>query len=83
MLDKKSWWEVVSPNNEVESKFFKELARNPEYTWRTLDSLSKKLNIDIKRVGSIAQKYIDKDMIKHKLNNNGVDCVAYWERIKE
>ena len=52
----KKWWEVFSGNEE--NNFFVALARNPNFTWRTIDKLAKNAGLSIARAEEIAEKYV-------------------------
>jgi hypothetical protein len=78
----KKWidlYPVGTKEGDEESRFFKILARNPKYDWRSTAAISKESNLSKKRVEEIIQKY-------HKLglvfqNPKNEDNWAYWERV--
>lgn len=80
----KKWTEVypvgTSEGNE-ESKFFRYLARNQRYEWRSTAALAKESGLSKKRVEEIVEKYYKLGMIFQHPKNE--DHWAYWERVPE
>jgi hypothetical protein len=78
----KKWTEVYpsgTKEGDEESRFFRVLARNPKYDWRSTAAIAKESNLSKKRVEEIILKY-------HKLgiifqNPKNEDHWGYWERI--
>jgi hypothetical protein len=78
----KKWTEVYSAGTregDEESRFFRALARNVKYDWRSTAAIAKESNLSKKRVEEIIIKY-------HKLgivfqNPKNEDHWGYWERV--
>jgi hypothetical protein len=78
----KKWTEayaVGTKQGDEESKFFKALARNPKYEWRSTAALSKESNLDKKRVEEIILKYYKLGLIFQNPRNE--EHWGYWERV--
>lgn len=78
----KKWTEVYpvgTKEGDEEARFFRVLARNPKFEWRSTAALSKESNLSKKRVEEIISKY-------HKLglvfqNPKNEEHWGYWERV--
>jgi hypothetical protein len=78
----RKWWEIASCHEEY--SLFNELARNPEYTWRTTSGLATVLGWTEEKLQSIMKKFITQNIILIKSAKDGSSQkVAYWERTKE
>jgi len=66
---------------EEEYKFFKSLARNPKYEWRSTSGIAKEADLSKERVEEIIKKYLKKGMVFQNAKNE--DLWAYWERVKD
>jgi hypothetical protein len=78
----KKWTEVYPAGTQEgneEIKFFKSLARNPKYEWRSVAAISKESGLSLKRVEEIISKYFNLKMVFQNPRNE--DQWAYWERI--
>ena len=78
----KKWTEVYpigTKEGDEESKFFKALARNPKYDWRSTAAISKESDLSKKRVEEIIQKYYKLGLIFQNPKNE--DNWGYWERV--
>ena len=83
----KKWTEVYpqgTKQGDEESKFFRALARNPKYEYRSIAQLVKETGLTRERVEEIIEKYSDKIdpplIYAHETNS---DSWGYWERIPE
>lgn len=78
----KKWtdtYPVGTKEGDEEARFFKVLARNVKYEWRSTAALSKEGNLSKKRAEEIIAKY-------HKLgiifqNPRNEEQWGYWERV--
>lgn len=78
----KKWTEVYpvgTKEGDEEARFFKVLARNPKYEWRSTAALSKEGNITKKRVEEIISKYYKLGIVFQNPKNE--DHWGYWERV--
>lgn len=78
----KKWTDIYpvgTKEGDEESKFFKVLARNPKYEWRSTAALSKESNLDKKRVEEIILKYHKLGLIFQNPRNE--EHWGYWERV--
>lgn len=78
----KKWTEVYpvgTKEGDEEARFFKVLARNPKYEWRSTAALSKEGNITKKRVEEIISKYYKLGLVFQNPKNE--DHWGYWERV--
>jgi hypothetical protein len=83
------WTDVYPQGTQIgdeESRFFRVLARNPKYKWRSLASLAKEANLTKERAEEIILKYFHdgknpKGMIFQSPTNE--DHWGYWERVPE
>jgi hypothetical protein len=76
------WFEVYpvgTKEGDEESRFFRALARNPKYEWRSTAALSKESRLTIERVEEIINKYYKKGMIFQNPSNE--DQWGYWVRV--
>jgi len=75
----KKWWElnITSEENDL----FNILARNPDFTWRSVPSLVSELNWAEDRLLKIVDRHVKSKMILIKKNQKGDTCLAYWERV--
>lgn len=73
------WWEVYEGDEEC--RFFKALARHPEYKWRTTETIAKLSKLSIKRVQEIVQKYLPTGIVRAHASD--ADKWQYWERADE
>lgn len=73
---RKKWWEFTV--TEDESKVFKLLARNPNYKWRSINSILKKLSWTPEKLESVIQPYLNNKMILLLRNDNAM-FLGYWE----
>ena len=79
----KKWTEVYpagTKEGDEESRFFKNLARNTKYEWRSVAALAKESNLDKKRVEEILLKYFKLGMVFQNPKNE--DHWGYWERVQ-
>ena len=76
------WYDVYpqgTKEGDEESKFFKCLARNPQYKWRSTSAIAKESGLSKKRCEEIISKYSKFGVvIASKKNQNNW---AYWERV--
>lgn len=86
MVDKwikpKKWTDVYpsgTKEGDEESRFFRALARNKKYEWRSTAALSKESGLSKERVEEIISKYIKKSMVFQNPANE--DQWGYWERV--
>lgn len=78
----KKWTEVYpvgTREGDEESKFFKSLARNPKYEWRSTAALAKESGLTKKRVEEIIDKYFKLGIVFQSPKNE--DHWGYWERV--
>ena len=78
----KKWTDVYpvgSKEGDEEARFFKSLARNPKYEWRSTAALAKESGLSPKRVEEIIAKYIKLNMVFQNPKNE--DHWGYWERV--
>ena len=79
MKKPEKWTDVYQ--GEEEYRFFKSLARNPKYEWRSTSGIAKEANLTKPRTEEIIKKYLKKGMIFQ--NSKNEDLWAYWERAPE
>lgn len=76
------WYEVYpkgTSEGDEEVKFFKALARNPLYKWRTTSAIAKESGLSKKRTEEIISKYVKLGVVvASKKNENNW---AYWESV--
>ena len=80
----KTWAEVYpmgTKEGNEEAKFFRSLARNKKYTWRSTAALAKESNLTKERTEEIIAKYLKRGMIFQSSKNETM--WAYWERVPE
>lgn len=80
----KKWTDVYpagTKEGDEESRFFKSLARNSKYEWRSVAALAKESNLDKKRVEEILSKYFKLGMVFQNPKNE--DHWGYWERVQD
>jgi hypothetical protein len=80
----KKWadiYPVGTPEGDEEAKFFKTLARNPKYEWRSTAALIKESGLNKKRVDEIISKYHKLGLIFQSPKNE--DHWGYWERVPD
>lgn len=78
----KKWTEVYpqgTAEGDEEARFFKSLARNPKYDWRSTAAIAKESGLDQRRVEEIISKYLKKSMVFQSPSNE--DHWGYWERV--
>ncbi|RDJ35521.1 MAG: hypothetical protein DWQ19_11940 [Crenarchaeota archaeon] len=85
MGDKPKKWTDTYPQGTAEGneecRFFKALARNKDYKWRSVSALSKESGLSLQRVEEILNKYYKKNMVF--MNPKGEEQWGYWERIPQ
>lgn len=64
---------------DEEFRFFKALARNPKYEWRSTAALAKESGLDKKRIEEIILKYYKLGIVFQNPKNE--DHWGYWERV--
>lgn len=78
-------WVEVYPNGtkegDEEARFFRVLARNPRYEWRSIAAIAKEANLTKQRVEEILNKYHKLGMVFASPKN--ADHWGYWERVPE
>jgi len=76
------WYNVYpqgTKKGDDEAKFFKVLARNPQYKWRSTSAIAKESGLSKQRCEEIVSKYTKLGVIiPSKKNENSW---AYWERV--
>jgi hypothetical protein len=76
------WYNVYpqgTKKGDEEAKFFKVLARDPKYKWRSTSAIAKEAGLSKQRTEEIVSKYIKLGVIiPSKKNENSW---AYWERV--
>lgn len=80
----KTWAEVYpmgTKEGNEEARFFRALARNPKYTWRSTAALAKEGRLTKERTEEIIAKYLKKGMIFQSPKNETL--WGYWERVPE
>ena len=84
-MKKPEKWTDVYPQGtkagEEEYRFFKSLARNSKYEWRSTSGIAKEADLTKGRVEEIIKKYLKKGMVFQNAKNE--DLWAYWERVKD
>jgi len=84
-MKKPEKWTDVYPQGtkagEEEYRFFKSLARNPKYEWRSTSGIAKEADLTKGRVEEIIKKYLKKGMVFQNAKNE--DLWAYWARVKD
>lgn len=78
----KKWTEVYpvgTKEGDEEARFFRILARNQKYEWRSTSALSKEANLSKKRVEEIISKYHKMGIVFQNPRNE--DQWGYWERV--
>jgi hypothetical protein len=83
----KKWTEVYpqgTKEGDEEAKFFRCLARNPKYEWRSIAQIVKETGLTRERIEEIIDKYHNNIkpaiVYPHKTN---ADMWGYWERVPE
>ena len=78
-------WTSVYPAGTIEGdeecRFFKALARNVKFQWRSTAALVKEASLSKKRVEEIIAKYFQQNMVFQSPKNE--DHWGYWERCPE
>ena len=80
----KKWHEVYAQGTSAgndESKFFKAIARNPRWEWRSVTAISKESGLSEERVEEIIQKYYKLGLLFNNPKNE--EHWGYWERVPE
>lgn len=72
---------VGTKTGDQEARFFRSLARNPRYDWRSTAAISKESGLSKVRVEEIINKYLKKGMVFQSPKN--VDHWGYWERVPQ
>ena len=76
------WYNVYpqgTKQGDEEAKFFKVLARDPQYKWRSTSAIAKESGLSKQRTEEIIAKYSKMGVvIASKKNENSW---AYWERV--
>lgn len=84
-MQKPPKWTDVYPQGtkegDEEQKFFKALARHPEYKWRSVAAIMKTSGLTRKRVEEILKKYHKLGMVFNSPTNE--ENWGYWERVPE
>lgn len=78
----KKWTEVYpagTKEGDEETRFFRSLARNPKYDWRSAAAVAKESGLTISRVEEIISKYFKLNMVFQNPKNE--DHWGYWERV--
>lgn len=78
----KKWTEmypVGTLEGDEEARFFRVLARNPKFEWRSTAALSKEANLSKKRVEEIISKYHKLGLVFQNPKND--EHWGYWERV--
>jgi hypothetical protein len=78
----KKWTDVYpvgTKEGDEESRFFRSLARNPKYDWRSVAAISKESGLTKERTEQIISKYFKMKMVFQNPNNE--DHWGYWERV--
>jgi hypothetical protein len=76
------WHEIYPVGTQAgdeEARFFKTLARNPKYEWRSVGALSRESSLSKERVEKILAKYYKKGLVFQNPANE--DQWGYWERV--
>jgi hypothetical protein len=87
MKKHKKWSEVYPQGTQAgdeEARFFRALARDPKYAYKSVAQLIKETGLSRERVEEIVDKYhtkMDPPLIYPHANNS--ETWSYWERIKE
>ena len=79
---RRKWWEVYpqgTKEGDEEQKFFKVIARNPKYKFRSVAQISKEGGLLKERVEEIIEKYVKMDLVFQ--NPKNADQWGYWERV--
>lgn len=78
----RKWTEVYpygTKEGDEEARFFRSLARNPKYDWRSTAAIAKESGLDQKRVEEIINKYLRLNMVFQSPSNE--EHWGYWERV--
>lgn len=81
-INPKKWTELYAAGTkegDEESRFFKALARNPKYEWRSTAALAKESNLSKEKIEKIIQKYYKLGIVFQNPKNE--DHWGYWERV--
>src|SRR5581483_6813094 len=84
-MSMKKWWEVYTIDKE--KKFFvgkdgrSGLVRNPDYEWRTTDSLAKESGLSREDVETIIEKYVKAGLVVQSPKDE--EKWGYWERVSK
>lgn len=76
------WYNIYPQGTKAgdeEAKFFKVLARNPKYKWRSTSAIAKEAGLSKKRTEEIVSKYAKIGVVIPSKKNEGT--WAYWERV--
>lgn len=76
------WYDVYpqgTKEGDEEAKFFKVLARDPQYKWRSTSAIASGAGLSKKRTEEIISKYVKKGLILQSTKNES--NWAYWERV--
>lgn len=82
MKNPKKWTEVYpqgTKEGDEEQKFFKSLARNPKFEWRSVGMIIKESGLTRKRIEEIISKYVKQGLIFPSPSKE--EHWAYWERV--
>ena len=76
-------WHEVYPQGtaagDEECKFFRALARDPNYEWRSVGAIAKESGLSRKRVEEIIAKYYPTGIVVQSQKNE--ENYGYWERV--
>lgn len=76
------WYNVYpqgTKKGDDEAKFFKVLARNPQYKWRSTSAIAKESGLSKQRCEEIVSKYVKLGVVIKSAKNE--NSWAYWERV--
>lgn len=76
------WYDVYpqgTREGDEEAKFFKVLARDPQYKWRSTSAIAKGAGLSKARTEEIIQKYVKLGIVIPSQKNE--NSWAYWERV--
>ena len=76
------WYNVYpqgTKKGDEEAKFFKVLARNPQYKWRSTSAIAKEAKLSKQRCEEIISKYVKVGVVIQSKKNE--TNWAYWERV--
>ena len=79
---RKKWWQLYpqgTAEGDQEQKFFKVIARNPKYKFRSVAQISKETGLSKERVEEIIEKYAKISIVIQ--NPKNAEQWGYWERV--